>query len=85
MATFQAKKRLRIALKERKIKKIVLMSSYQTRNREFEKNSKKIEKIKKTPIWLLFKPKQIGKGWERVKIKKNRSDEFLPDPEYRIP
>ena len=52
------------------------MSSYQTRNREFEKNSKTIEKIKKTPIWLLFKPKQIGKGWEREKIKKNRSDVF---------
>ena len=40
-----------------KIKKIVPMSSYPTYNREFQKNSKKFQKIKKTPLWLLFKPK----------------------------
>ena len=38
-------------------KKIVAMSSYPTYNREFQKNSKKFQKIKKTPLWLLFKPK----------------------------
>ena len=26
-------------------------------------------KIKKTPLWLLFKPKQVGKGGEREKTK----------------
>ena len=30
---------------------------------------KKQQKIKKTPLWLLFKPKQVGKHQERVKIK----------------
>ena len=34
-----------------------------------KKNSKKIRKIKKRPLWLVFKPKQVGKGRERVKIK----------------
>ena len=54
---FSSQKKVENSFEREKIKKIVLMSSYQTRNREFEKNSKKIEKIKKTPIWLLFKPK----------------------------
>ena len=31
-----------------------------------------------------FQNKQVGKGREREKIKKNRSNEFLPDPEQRI-
>ena len=61
------------------------MSSYLSQDREFQKNGKKIQKIEKTPLWLLFKPKQVGKGRERVKIKKNRSEEFLPDPEQGIP
>ena len=46
------------------------MSSYPTYNREFQKNSKKFQKIKKTPLWLLFKPKQVGKDREREEIKK---------------
>ena len=46
------------------------MSSYSTCNREFQKNSKKFQKIKKTPLWLLFKPKQVGKDQEREEIKK---------------
>ena len=58
MASFQAKigwERQR--MRENK-KKIVPMSSYQTRNRKFKKiKNKKIEKIKKTPLWLLFKQK----------------------------
>ena len=48
------------------------MSSYPTCNREFQKNSKKIQeklKKKKTQSWLLFKTKQVGKGRERKKIK----------------
>ena len=35
------------------------------RNRKFQKNSKKIQKIKKIPLWCHFKPKQVGKGSER--------------------
>ena len=47
MATFQAKiswERLRKS--EKKKKKIIPMSSYPTQDREFQKNSKKIQKIK---------------------------------------
>ena len=50
--------------------KIVPMSSYPTYNREFQKNNKKFQKIKKTPLWLLFKPKQVGNDREREEIKK---------------
>ena len=36
-------------------------------------NSKKIElklqKNKKIPLWLHFKPKSVERGWEREKIK----------------
>ena len=31
--------------------------------------AKKLQKNSKTPLWLLFKPKQVGKNRERVKIK----------------
>ena len=55
------------------------MSSYPICNREFQKNRKKSQKIKKTRLWLLFKQKQVGKGRKREK-KKNHSDEFLSDP-----
>ena len=41
------------------------MSSYPTCNRQFQKNSKKFQKIKKIPLWLLFNPKQVGKDRER--------------------
>ena len=73
------------------------MSSYPPRNREFQKNGKKIQKIKeyhylkysknyKTPSQILYNPKQVRKCREREKIKiKNRSDVFLPDPEQKIP
>ena len=39
------------------------------RNKKFQKNCQKIQKIKKIPLWLHFKPKQVGKGREREKIK----------------
>ena len=43
-------------------------------------------KIKKTPLWLLFKPKQVRKGGEREKIKISfRSVPFLPDGKFKIP
>ena len=51
----------KIAKKFKKFK-IVSMSSYPTRNREFQKNSKKIQKNKKTPLWHLFKPKEVANG-----------------------
>ena len=40
-----------------------------THNRKFQKNSKKIQKIKKIPFWLYFKPKLVGKCRERENIK----------------
>ena len=46
------------------------MSFYLTRNREFQKNNKKIQKVKKTPLWLLFYRELVRKGQEREKIKK---------------
>ena len=57
------------------------MSTYPTRNRKFKKNRKKIQKIKKHHCGFFFKPKYVGEGREREKIKnkKNHSDEFLPN------
>ena len=49
-----------------KMKIIVPFRSYQPRNRKFQKNSRK---IKKTPLWHRFEPKQDGKGREREAIK----------------
>ena len=52
MTSFQAKQ-VGKGREREKIKKIVPMSSYPTRNRKFQKKkSKKIEKIKKTPLLL---------------------------------
>ena len=56
------------------------MSSYPTSNRKFQKIVKKIKKLKST-ILATF-PAKIS--WEkprkRENKKKNRSDEFVPDP-----
>ena len=56
------------------------MLSYPTSNRKLQKNSKKkLKKIENTII-VSF---QAEIGWERPRKrenKKNRSDEFLPDP-----
>ena len=43
----------------------ILYDSLQGIAKKLQKNSKN----SKTPLWLLFKPKQVGKDWERVKIK----------------
>ena len=56
------------------------MSSDQTRNRKFQKNSKKIKEIKKHHFGFFSSQNKLGKGQERKKKKKNRSDEFRPNP-----
>ena len=63
MNTFQAKigwKRMR----QRKIKIFVPFRSYLARNTKFQKNSQKIENIKKIPRRQHFMPKQVGEGFE---------------------
>ena len=69
MASFQAKTSRQRPKKKEKIKIIVPNNSYSTWNSEFQKNSRKIKKIKKTPLLPLFRPKQVGKGREKEKIK----------------
>ena len=58
------------------------MSFYPTRNRE---NSKKITKKKiknlKNTIVACFQAKICGERPRKRENRKNRSDEFLPDPE----
>ena len=61
------------------------MSSYPTHNRKFQKTAKKIKKKKLKTTILATSLAKIS--WERLrkrenkkKIKKNRSNEFLPDP-----
>ena len=69
MASFQAKIGQKMLRKREKIRIIVLFRSYPTRKNKLQKNSKKIQKTKKIPFQLFFKPKQVGKGQEREKIK----------------
>ena len=77
MASFQAKigwKRLR----NREKKNNVLFRPCSTRNRKFQKNSKKLKKIKNR-ILASFKAK-IDWGRQRKRENKNfRSVSFLPD------
>ena len=68
MASFQANigwKKTR----KREIKVIVPFRSYMTRNRNFQKNRKKIRNIKKYHYGFISSQKQGGKGGERDKIK----------------
>ena len=63
MNSFQAKigwKRMR----KIEIKIFVSFRSYPTRNTKFQKNSQKIQHIKKIPILQHFWRKQVGKGCE---------------------
>ena len=58
MATFKAKIDCgRPRKRENKNYRSVPFRSYPSRNRKFKKNSKKFQKIKKIPLWLLLKPK----------------------------
>ena len=62
MASFQAKisqEKLGKS-KNEKNKKIIPMSSYLTRNREFQKNSKKIQKIKKHHYSFFSSQNKLG-------------------------
>ena len=56
-------------MRKRETKIIVPFCSNSMRNGKFQKNSKKIQKIKKIPLWRLFKPKQVGKGSKRENSK----------------
>ena len=79
MASFQAKTwRGRLRMWEKKI--LVLIHSNPTRNREFQKNSKKIQKLKNHHYD--FFPSQNGMKKAKDERKKNyRFDSFQPDPE----
>ena len=67
MDSFQAKIRSKRQRKREKKNNCFFLSN-PTRNRKFQKNSKKISKIKKIPLRLHFKKKQVGKGREIEKI-----------------
>ena len=80
MASFQAKTGWD-KLKVREKNFLVPIQSNPTRNREFQKNSKKMQKIKKTLLWLYFDLERDGTGWDCVKKKNYRSNPINPDPE----
>ena len=50
-----------------KIEKIVPMSSYPTQNREFQKNRKKIQKIKKHHYGFFSSQNRLGKAGKKRK------------------
>ena len=60
MASLQAKNKLGKAEKERK--KIVPTSSYLTRNRKFQKNSKKIQTLRKHHYGFFSSQNMLGKA-----------------------
>ena len=70
--------------KREKRKKFVPMSSYPTHARKFQKNSKKILKIRKLHHSIVQAKRVWGRLRKREK-KKIRSDEFLPNPCQKIP
>ena len=56
--------------REREEKKIVVpLRSYPTRNWKFQKNSKKIKKVKKYHYGFISRQESVGKGGERDKLK----------------
>ena len=69
MASHQAKISWERPRKRENKKKIVLMSSYKTRNRKFKKSSKKIQKKLKNTIVASFQAK-ISWGRPRKRGKK---------------
>ena len=81
IVSFQAKiGQERLGKNEKKKKKIVLMYSYPTRNRKFQKNSKKIQKIRKHHHNFFPSQNRLEKAEKERKKKKNRFNVCLPDP-----
>ena len=70
MASFQAKIKLERLGKRENKKKSFRLEPTQIGIKKIPKQQQKNSKNEKTPLWLLFKRKQIGKGQEREKIKK---------------
>ena len=69
MASFQAKIGCqRPQKRENENYRSVPLRSYPTHKTKPQKNSKKFKKFL-VALWLHFKPKQVGKGREREKIK----------------
>ena len=56
------------------------MYSYPTRNRKFQKNSKKIQKIRKHHHNFFPSQNRLEKAEKERKKKKNRFNVCLPDP-----
>ena len=72
MALFQAKIVWKGQERE-KIKIIVSFRSYLTRNRKFQKNSKKIQKNKKNTMASF----QAKIGWKRMRKRENKNYSFV--------
>ena len=82
MASFQAKIGWKRQKRE-KIKIIVTFCSYPTGQRKFQKNSKKLKKLKNTTMASF----QAKIGWERLRKRENknyRSVPFQPDEQQII-
>ena len=56
-------------LRKREYKKYRSVSFLPDAKSKIQKKQSKNSKIKKIPLWLQFKPKQVGKGCEREKTK----------------
>ena len=61
--------RLEKAEKEKKLKSTVSFRLYPTRNRKFQKNSKKIQKIKKFLYGFISGQNKMEKAWKERKQK----------------
>ena len=84
MASFLAKMGRERPRKSEKKKIIVPTTSYLTRNRKLKRTRRKFKKFKNI-VMASFHAK-TGREWSRKREKKSsRFDQFLPDPEYRIP
>ena len=81
MASFQAKIGWKTQRKrENKNCRFVLFRSYPTRNRKFQKNSKKIQQVKKNTIMASFEAKIEWKRSRKRENKNHRSVSFCSDP-----
>ena len=83
MASFQAKTGWKSPRKKEK-KIIVSINSYPTCNREFQKDSKKIKKIK-IHCYGFFSSKTGQERPRNIGNKNYRSDQLLPSPLQGIP